>query len=414
MTKNTTMKVKSERREGFHRDRGDGSARGLYLQVSASPHGVTKSWVYRFVSPVTGKRRWMGLGSCDVIGIAEARDLARAARRLVVLGADPIEHRRATVAEERQAYLRERASKMTFAACVEGYLANRLDKFRNAKHKWQWEQTLGRASKAFGDLNVADIDTPMITKFLTPIWHKTPETAARIRGRIEKVLDWAKVHQFRDGENPARWKGHLENIFVTAEGGNYAAMPFDQVPAFMARLRERESVSARALEFLILTAARSGEVRGATWSEIDLDKKQWTIPGERMKAAKEHTVPLSKQAVALLAALPRVKGEKHVFPGTIAGKGLSDMALMQQLRGLDDNGYKVHGFRSSFRDWAGDQTTFDREVIEHALAHKLPDRVEAAYRRGTALQKRALLMQAWADYCASTPIETAEIVPIRA
>jgi integrase len=208
----------------------------------------------------------------------------------------------------------------------------------------------------------------------------------RTRGRIEKVLDWAKVHQFRDGANPARWRGHLEHIFATAQGGNYAAMPFTEVPAFMVRLRERESVSAKALELLILTAARSGEIRNATWSEIDLAKHLWTIPADRMKAGKEHTVPLSKAAVALLKALSRV-GD-YIFPGAIEGKPLSDMALMQQLRGLDANGYKVHAFRSSFRDWAGDETNFDRETIEHALAHQLPDETEAAYRRGTALKKQ--------------------------
>ncbi len=207
-------------------------------------------------------------------------------RKLVTFGADPIEHRKATVAAEREAYLREQASKMTFGMCVEQYLAEHLDSFRNAKHQWQWKETLQRASDAFGDLNVGAIDAPMVIKFLTPIWHKTPETGSRIRGRVEKVLDWAKVHQFRDGENPARWKGHLEHVFASAKGGNYAAMPFTELPAFMARLRERDSVSARALELLILTAARSGEIRGATWQEVDLDKALWTIPGERMKAGK--------------------------------------------------------------------------------------------------------------------------------
>ena len=192
----------------------------------------------------------------------------------------------ATEAAEREAYLHEQASKMTFGMCVEQYLAEHLASFRNAKHQWQWKETLRRASDAFGELNVAAIDAPMVIKFLTPIWHKTPETGSRIRGRIEKVLDWAKVHQFRDGENPARWQGHLEHVFASAKGGNFAAMPFAELPAFMARLRERDSVSARALELLILTAARSGEVRGATWSEVDLDKALWTIPGERMKAGQ--------------------------------------------------------------------------------------------------------------------------------
>jgi integrase len=385
----TALKVSSLTKEGYHRDFGEGAAQGLYVQVAhrqkdgklSAKHGVTRSWIYRYTSPVTKGVRWMGLGSADVISLAEARDLAKVARRLVILGADPIEHRRATETADREAYLRQQASKMTFAACAEAYLAGHLETFRNAKHRWQWQRSLDLASKAFGDLNVAEIDTPIVVKFLEPIWRKTAETGSRIRGRVEKVLDWARVRQFRQGENPARWKGHLEHVFASAKGGNYAAMPFADVPAFMARLRDRDSVSARALELLILTAARSGEVRGATWTEIDLDKRLWTIPASRMKAGREHTVPLSKRAVALLKALPRI-GE-FVFPGAREGKPLSDMALMQLLRGMDANGYKVHGFRSAFRDWAGDLGNFDREVIEHALAHGLPDKVEAAYRRGT-------------------------------
>lgn len=400
----------------------DSEAVGLYVQVAYRQkggkrdpaHGVTRSWVYRFTSPLNRRVRWMGLGSCDVIPLADARDLARAARKLVTYGADPIEHRRATQEAERQAYLKERASKMTFRECVDGYLDGRLDAFKNAKHRWQWRETLDRASAAFGDLHVAEIDTPVIVRFLEPIWRKTPETAARIRGRIEKVLAWATTHQFRSGPNPAAWRGHLDTVFVASKGGNFEAMPFHEVPAFMAGLIERDSISARALEFAILTAARSGEVRGATWSEINLDKAQWTISAERMKAGREHTVPLSKRAVALLKALPRIEGQDYVFPGAVAGRPLSDMALMALLRGMDANGYKVHGFRSSFRDWAGDTTEFDREVIEHALAHKLPDRVEAAYRRTTALEKRRILMQAWADHCAGIAKDTANVVPMYA
>lgn len=407
-TKRLTPKgVLALKKEGYH---ADSKAVGLYVQVAYrqkagkldKKHGVTRSWVYRYTSPVIKRVRWMGLGSCDVIPLAEARSLAKAARRLVTLGADPIEHRKATKAAEREAYLHEQASKMTFAACAEAHLAEHLKKYRNDKHKWQYRETLGRASDAFGDLNVGQIDAPMVIKFLTPIWQQTPETAARIRGRIEKVLDWARVHQFRDGDNPARWSGHLEHIFTSGEGGHYAAMPFAELPGFMARLRERESASARALELLILTAARSGEVRLATWNEIDLDKKLWTVPAERMKAGKQHEVPLNKQAVALLKALPRI--EPHVFPGAVEGKPLSDMALMQLLRGMDANGYKVHGFRSSFRDWAGDETEFDNETIEFALAHGIPDSTKAAYRRYRSLRKRGLLMQQWADYCDSTEV----------
>ncbi len=410
----TPKGVLALRKEGYY---ADSEAVGLYVQVAYrqkgkhekgekrgkpkldKKHGVSRSWVYRFTSPVTKRVRWMGLGSCDVVSLAEARDLAKHARKLVTFGADPIEHRKATVAAERQAYLYEQASKMTFGDCVEAYLAEHLDSFRNEKHQWQWRETLGRAAKAFGDLSVGVIDAPMVIKFLTPIWSKTPETGSRLRGRIEKVLDWARVHQFRDGDNPARWQGHLEHVFASAKGGSYAAMPYADVPGFMVRLRARDGVSAKALELLILTAARSGEIRGAKWNEIDLDKKLWVVPGERMKLNKEHTVPLSEQAVALLKALPHV-GD-YVFPGAVEGKPLSDMALMQLLRGMDANGYKVHGFRSAFRDWAGDETDFENETIEFALAHSIPDSTKAAYRRYRALNKRALLMQAWCDYLES-------------
>jgi len=399
----TPKGVLALKREGYH---ADSDAVGLYVQVAHrqragtldKKHGVTRSWVYRYTSPVTKKVRMMGLGPCDVISLAKARETAKACREMVVLGGDPIEARREKRAADHEQRIREQASTMTFAACVDQYLAEHLNSFRSDKHRAQWKETLGRASKAFGDLNVAEIDTPMVVKFLTPIWHRTAETGSRVRARVERVLDWAKVHQFRDGENPARWKGHLEHVFASAKGGNFSAMPFAEVPAFMTKLRERDSVSAKGLEFLILTATRSGEVREATWDEFDDpdNPKLWTIPADRMKAGKEHTVPLSKQARALLKALPRV-GD-YVFPGAVEGKPMSNMAMLQQLRGLDANGYVPHGFRSSFRDWAGDLGQFDREVVEHALAHKLPDKVEAAYRRGTALPKRERLMQAWGNY----------------
>jgi integrase len=409
----TPKGVHALNKEGYF---ADSEAVGLYVQVAHRQkhgtldrkHGVSRSWVYRYTSPMSKKVRWMGLGSCDVIPLAEARQLAKAARRLVTLGSDPIEHRNTAKAAEREAYLREQASKMTFAACAEAYFAGRATKFRNDKHKKQWQKSLQLAGKHFGDLNVGEITTPMVIKFLEPIWREVPETASRLRGRIEQIFDWAKVHQFREGDNPAARKGNLQHVFEKGKGGNYAAMPFAEVPAFMTQLRERESSSAKALEFLILTAARSGEARLAVWSEIDLDKRLWTVPAERMKANKLHEVPLSKQAVALLKSLPRI-GE-YVFPGAVEGKPLSDMALMQQLRGLDANGFKVHGFRSSFRDWAGDLGHFDREVIEHALAHKLPDETERAYRRGTALRKRELLMQQWANYLDGVATDSAGVV----
>jgi integrase len=418
----TPFGVAALAREGYWRDHGEGAARGLYVQVAhrekagtrSIEHGVTRSWVYRYTSPVTKRIRWMGLGSCEVIGLAEARELANAARRLVTLGADPIEHRRSIAQAERNAVLKEAASHMTFRQCVEGYLAVRLAHYRNEKHKAQWRSTLERANHVFGDLPVGEIDTPILVKFLEPIWRKTPETGSRLRGRVERVLDWAAVRKFRQGDNPARWKGHLEHVLGgKPKSGHHAAMPFDQVPNFMARLRNSNSISARALEFLILTVARTGEAINAKWTEIDLKARRWTVPADRMKAGRDHTVPLSDRSIEILENLPRV-GD-YVFPGAVHSKPLSNMALLQLLRGLDDNGYSVHGFRSTFRDWAGERTNFEREVVEHALAHKLPDKVEAAYRRGTAVEKRARLMQAWANFCdAETGDWAAAITSIRA
>jgi len=418
----TPFGVNALTQKGYWRDYGEGAARGLYVQVAtrekagkrSAKHGVSRSWIYRYTSPVTKRVRWMGLGSCEVIGLAEARDLAKAARRLVTLGLDPIEHRRSTAEAERNAALKEAASRMSFRQCVDGYLAAHLGSYRSEKHKAQWRSTLDRANSAFGDLAVGEIDTAILARFLEPIWRKTPETGSRLRGRIERVLDWATVRRFREGENPARWRGHLEHLLgARPKSQPHAAMPFDQLPKFMARVRELNSISARALEFLVLTAARTGEAVNATWDEIDVKTRTWKIPDYRMKAGRQHIVPLSDRAVSILEALPRV-GD-YVFPGAVEGKPLSNMALLQLLRGMDVDGYRVHGFRSTFRDWAGERTGFDREVVEHALAHKLPDKVEAAYRRGTAVEKRARLMKAWAQFCAADTNETgATITSIRA
>ena len=409
MAKLTTLRVKAARKPGYYQD---GGTRGLNLQVTKTKKGViAKSWVFRFTSPITGKARWMGLGPVEAITLAEARELAVAARRLVVLGADPIEHRRTTIAAEREAAAHDAASRMTFAECAKAYLTEHLSSFRNEKHRKQWETSLGRANKAFGEVSVAGIDTAMLIKFLHPIWARTPETGSRIRGRVEQVLNWATARGFRQGENVARWRGHLEHLLkARPKAEHHAAMPVDQLPDFMARLRERNSISARALELLILTATRTGETINATWQEIDLNAATWTIPAARMKAGREHTIPLTDRAVVILASLPRT-GD-FVFPGARDGKPLSNMALLEQLRGLDANGYRVHGFRSTFRDWAGDCTTFERGVIEHALAHGLADKTEAAYRRSTALDKRRRLMAAWAFYCEGEKAEGATVTPI--
>jgi integrase len=403
MKKLTAMSLNALTAEGLHRDP---DCTGLYVQVTnkrGANVGVTRSWLYRYRSPITKKDRAMGLGPCEVIGIAEARELARSARRLVTLGADPIDYRNDKIEQDRQAKIKERASTMTFAACVKEYLADKTPSFKSAKHAKQYRETLGRACADFGDMNVSAVDTPTVIKFLTPLWRETPKTAKRIQGRIESVLDWATVHEFRQGPNPGKWDGHLEHKFAVAKGqDSHAAMSVDDVPAFMTRLRKRDGLSYRALEFLILTAARTDEVLSAKWEQIDFDKRLWVVPAEDMKAGKEHTVPLSDAAVTLLAGLDRKS--PYIFPGQMAAK-IEVTGLRRVLKRCDGVG-TVHGLRSTFRDWAGDRTNFDRETIEHALAHKIKDKAEAAYRRTTAVEKRRLLMEAWATYCAGVAEES--------
>jgi integrase len=293
---------------------------------------------------------------------------------------------------------------MTFDQCAAAYIDAHRSGWKNAKHADQWKNTLATyASPIIGALPVADVDTDLVVKVLTPIWTTRTETATRVRGRIESILDWATVSRFRQGDNPARWRGHLENLLANpnkvAPVKNHPALPWRETPAFMVRLAQCRGVAARAAEFAILTAARSGEVRGATWDEVDLEARLWTVPAERMKAGKEHRVPLSGAAMALLAAIPRRDG--LIFAGRSGSAALSDMSLTAVLRRLGRSDITIHGFRSSFRDWCAEAVgnSFSREVCEHALAHSLPDRVEAAYRRGDLLDKRVVLMQAWADYC---------------
>ena len=403
MVKMSAVAVGKIKEHGYHRDNGEGGARGLYLQVSPATGGrVSKSWIYRYVSPVTGKPRWMGLGPADVIGLAKARELARSARETVVLGEDPIEARRAQQAARRIASARA----LTFGKCAADYIEQHRAGWKNPKHAAQWKSTFegdGAITKAINDLPVAAVDTALVLKVLRPIWLDKPETAGRVRGRIERVLAWATVSEFRQGENPARWRGHLAEMLPAKSKIHkvtpHKAVPYVDVPGFMADLRERDSVSARALEFTILSATRTNETIGAVWDEIDLKNKVWTIPAGRMKAEREHRVPLPDRSVEILKGLPR-EG-KFVFPGGNAGKPLSNMAQLELLKGMLGNGYTVHGFRSSFRDWCKEQTNFPREIAELALAHMVADKSEAAYSRGDALDKRRQLMAAWAKYCTS-------------
>jgi integrase len=390
INKLSAIKVRSVTRPGMY---GDGA--GLWLQVSKSG---AKSWIFRY--DFCGRRREMGLGSCHTVDLALAREKAKQCRLVLLEKRDPIEERDNARAE----YVHQQAKRVTFDECASAYISAHRGSWKSAKHAAQWETTIATyVSPIIGALPVADVDTDLVVKVLRPIWTTKTETATRLRGRIESILDWATTNKFRRDENPARWRGHLENLLANpnkiAPVKNHPALPWREIGTFMTELRKRDGVSARAIEFAILTACRSGEVRGARWSEIDLNAKLWTIPAERMKAGKEHRVPLSTSAVALLSAIEHRGG--FVFPGRDKDTLLSDMSLTSVLRRMGRTDITIHGFRSTFRDWCSEygKNAFAREVCEHALAHGLPDKVEAAYRRGDLLEKRVVLMQAWADYC---------------
>ncbi|OEZ90742.1 prophage CP4-57 integrase [Duganella phyllosphaerae] len=355
----------------------------------------------------------MGLGALHTVNLSEARAKAKDCRSTLLAGQDPLEVRAAS----KLALAAERAKLMTFDQCAAAYIAAHRGGWKSAKHASQWENTLATyATPIIGALPVAAVDTPLVVKVLSHIWLEKTETATRLRGRIESILDWATVSKFRTGENPARWRGHLDNLLAdpgkVVKVAHHPALPWRETGEFMVDLRKREGIGARAVEFAILTATRSGEVRGAKWGEINFDAALWTIPGERMKANKEHRVPLSTAALTLLKNMPRM-GD-IVFPGKTDSTPLSDMSLTAVLRRMERKEITVHGFRSTFRDWCSESVanSFPREVCEHALAHSLPDKTEAAYRRGDLLDKRVMLMQAWADFCGTVP-EAATVTPIR-
>jgi integrase len=383
---------------------GDGD--GLYLRVAeyfraGGKATRSKNWVFRYEHG--GRERWMGLGPLDTVSLAGARAHARECRQLLLRGADPIEARRAIRRGERL----EAARATTFKQCAELYLKAHLPSWKNAKHRAQWPSTLGTyVFPVIGNVAVADVDTALTLKCLEPIWHGKPRTANRVRGRIESILDWAKARDLRSGDNPARWKGHLKNLLPAhhkVRGQiHLAALPYAEAPAFLAELRARNEIAACALEFTILTAARTGEVLHATWDEIDLRKKLWTVPRERMKAGVQHTVPLSGRAMEILTAIPRVAGCPFLFPGIKVDRPMAHNAMSRLLRTMRPTA-TVHGFRSTFRDWCGDRTNFPREVVESVLAHAIENQAEAAYRRGSALQKRQRLMADWASFLAKVP-----------
>jgi integrase len=392
--------------DGWHADGGN-----LYLFVRAH----SRSWVLRYVGP-DGRRRNMGLGSMQSVSLAEARKQAAALREQLKHPTSPIDPLTARQ-QQRLALNTAKRRQMTFKGCGDAYIMAHESEWKNSKHAQQWGKTLSTyAYPVFGDLPVEAVDEALVLKALLPIWNDKTETAKRLRGRIESVLDWATFNKYRQGENPARWKGHLEHSLAkpsrVSKVVHHPALPYLEMAEFMTGLRAQKGYGARALEFLILTAARSGEVRGATWREIDLEQKIWIISAGRMKAEREHRVALSDAALALLKDLPRIEGCDFIFSGTKLTACMSDMTLTAVLKRMGRDDVTVHGFRSTFRDWAAEATHFPNEMAEMALAHRVGNKVEAAYRRGDLLQKRFSMMNDWANYCL-TLLTTTQIVPLQ-
>lgn len=388
----TEMKVKYAK-PGYWLD-GD----GLYLQVSESG---SKSWIYRF--QLNGKRREMGLGSLSAVPAKDARRVAAEARALVHDKIDPIEYRRQQAAAAEELAAQAASGTVTFKAVALEYIKANRAGWKNAKHASQWENTLATyAYPVMGEKPVGEIDTALVLEVLNPIWLTKTETAKRLRGRIEQILSYARVKGYRKGENPAAWRGHLDNVLPKpgkiAPHKHHPALPYDEMSGFMVKLREVSGVSPLCLEFVILTACRSGEALGAKWSEIDEEKGVWTIPAKRMKGRREHRVPLSEAALAVIERARILRQNEYVFPGVRSGKPMSDMSLLMLLRRLHP-GITAHGFRSSFRDWTAEVTHYPGDLAEMALAHTVANKVEAAYRRGDMFEKRRQMMTDWAAWC---------------
>ena len=388
-----------------------GGVAGLYMHISDN---AARSWILR--ATVGSKRRDMGLGGFPDVTLAGAYDKAREARVKIESGLDPILVRKQALSE----LIAAQATEVTFSKAATAYVDAQGDAWKNAKHRQQWVNTLeAYAAPVIGSMLVRDVTHTHILAILEPIWKVKTETASRVRGRIESVLDWATVRGHRKGENPARWKGHLEHMLAApskiAKVEHHPALALDLVNTFVLDLRTRNGMAARALEFLILTAARSGEIRGMPWSEIDFDAGVWTIPAGRMKMSKEHRVPLSESAIRILREHPHIEGSDLVFPA-VRGGMLSDMTITAVTRRMDykDKAGKVcvpHGFRSTFRDWAAERTNFPKDMADMALAHAVGDKVDAAYRRGDMLEKRRQMMQAWAEFC-DLPAKSGDVVAI--
>jgi integrase len=391
---------------GLH---GDGG--GLYLSVAATG---SRSWIFRYQRH--GKRRDMGLGPLHLVGLSEARRRSHECRDLLFRGIDPLDRRHG----ERTAAVLEAAKVTTFKQCADAYLTSHRAAWRSgSSHARVFENSLRDHAATIMDLPVAAIDTGVVMKALQPIWTEKPETATRLRGRIESILDYAKTAGYRQGENPARWRGHLENLLPSPNKvkrvAHHPALPYAEIAEFMTELRQRRTVGARALEFAILTAARTGEVLEATWNEIDVANRLWTVPADRMKSGREHRVPLSDAVTAIIEEMAEGRSGPYVFPGQRSGQPLSaGGALLAVLRRMGRGDLTTHGFRSTFRDWAAERTSYPAEVAEMALAHSVGSAVEQAYRRSDLFERRRRLMDDWARFCAAQAAESANVVPIGA
>ena len=408
----TAAKVKAAKPGRY----GDGN--GLYLFVRSAE---ARFWVFRYTR--AGRMREMGLGRAGdddaAVKLVEARDRAADLHKLVRSGIDPLDQREAEAAQAAADAQKAAVRGITFRTVAERYLGAHEKTWKNPKHRQQWRNTLDTyAHPHFGDLSVAEIRTEHVLAALEPIWRAKPETATRVRGRVESILDYASARDWRTGENPARWRGHLANLLPArgkvAPVEHHAALPWAEIGAFLPTLKAQAGVSAFALQFLILTAARSGEVLGAQWSEFDLAAEVWTVPAARMKAGREHRVPLSAAALAILADMLKLRtvasAEAFVFPGAVSDRPLSIMAMAMVLRRMKRGDLTVHGFRSTFRDWVGEATGTPREVAEAALAHALADKTEAAYARGDLFEKRRRLMADWGTFCSMPSSGTPSVV----
>jgi integrase len=408
----TARGVETESRLGYHTDP---KCKGLYLQVSQGKDGITRSWLFRYTSPITGKRREMGLGPLYKQPLAGARKRTQDLWQQVLAGLDPIEESRRQAVEA----LLEQSKAITFDKAAELCIAAKKHEWRNAKHAAQWTSTLAQyASPVIGKIPVQQIDTALVLRVLQQIWTTKTETATRVRQRIETVIDFCKARGQFVGDNPARLDGHLSELLPKASKiqkvRHHPALPFEQIHHFVTTLREKGGTAALALEFLILTAARTGEVIGARWDEVELQNHVWTVPADRMKAGKQHRVPLNARAVEILNTLKATATNRHIFPGwkTDADMGLSNGAMLALMKGMGDyKQHTPHGFRSTFRDWCAERTNYPNEVIEMALAHAIENRVEAAYRRGDLFEKRARLMSDWGKYI-KTPIKPANVLDL--